>query len=206
MAGSILGKDQIEKVNSQYAKIHSHIANLLAGTPAPVDLMRVHVLTEYLDTTELSHIFMELPFLSPAEKRALVRVAIFDVLLGQDHRLDAEIPVPMGVTHTLTRMENGTIEAKTFNPPQFKLNVATTEAHQAPAARPEAVPVSKTPTVLTKLSDLRADAKAKHDVAEAERQEAVAEIRKADVVESSPVTGFAPTEVKVGEDAVSEGA
>lgn len=194
MAGSILGKDQVEKVNAQYARIHAHIASLLAGTPAPVDLMRVHVLTEYLDTTELSKIFMELPFLSPAEKRALVRVAIFNVLLGKD----VVAWKPEDGTAAVQATER---QMKIFNPPQFKLNVTTVEAHQAPAPV-EATPVTKTPAVLTKLSDLRKDAREKYDVAEAERQEAVAEIRKSDVEETTPIAGFAPAEAKAGDDAV----
>lgn len=192
MAGSILGKDQVDKVNSLYAKIYSHVANLLAGTPSPVEAMRVHVLTEYLDTTELSKIFMELPFLSPAEKRALVRTAIFDVLLKRDVAVSVDAPKHPGVAE-VEALER---QMKIFTPPSFKLNVATVDAHQQAKAPVEAQPVEKTPAVLTKLSDLRKDAKTKHDVAEAERQEAVAEIRNDGKEESA----------KVEDNAVSEGA
>lgn len=174
MAGSILGKDQIAKVNSLYAKIHSHIANLIGGAPSPIELMRVHVLTEHLDTTELSTIFMELPFLSPAEKRALVRTAIFDVLVNGTVGLPLDIPAisPLSEKRVVTEV------AHTFTPPAFKLNVATVEAHQQAQTIVEAPAVPQTPTVLTKLSDLRKDAREKHDVAEAERQEAVKQIRE----------------------------
>ena len=126
MAGSILGQDQETKVNDAYAAIYAHIKTLLEGTKKPVDLMRVHVLTEYLDTTELSRIFMGLPFLSPAEKRALVRAAIFDVLTGKE----VEGTATLGdVSATITE-KVGTVDFKPYTPPAFKLNVITTTDHK----------------------------------------------------------------------------
>lgn len=133
MAGSILGQDQVDKVNALYGRVHAHIQSLLKGAPSPIDLMRVHVLTEHLDTTELSRIFMELPFLSPAEKRALVRTAIFDVLITG--KVTASVVVPADANVNLDSLKEPgqiVVEAvpKTFTPPQFNLNVATTKDHQ----------------------------------------------------------------------------
>jgi len=124
MAGTLLGKDQIEKVNGSYRALVDHVRDLLKTSDEPVNLIRIHVQTEYLDTTELSRIFMGLPFLSPAEKRAMVRAAIFDVFLGREIK---EYKAPerdnAGVIKTA-----GPESLKEFKPAQFNLNVNTASA------------------------------------------------------------------------------
>jgi hypothetical protein len=124
MAGTLLGKDQILKVNASYPLLFDHIKSLLTDKSEPVDLMRVHFLTEYLDTTEIAHIFAALPFLSPAEKRALVRAAIFDVLLNRE---PVKLEIPKTDNAGVTAVK-GEVTLKEFKPAQFNLNVNTAEA------------------------------------------------------------------------------
>ena len=125
MAGSILGRDQIAKVNASYYAIYTHVKSLVEKAVTPIELMYVHFLLEHHDTTELFHIFQELSFLSPAEKNALMRMAIFDVLLKQE---PIKIAIPptdaAGVVKT-----TGAIPLSVYTPPAFKLNPATTGDH-----------------------------------------------------------------------------
>ena len=124
MAGTILGRDQVLKVNASYLALFEHIKSLITDKSEPVDLMRVHFLTEYLDTTELARIFAALPFLSPAEKRALVRSAIFDVLLNREPvKIEAPKMDNAGVVD-----KGEVISLKEYKPPQFTLNVATADS------------------------------------------------------------------------------
>jgi hypothetical protein len=124
MAGTLLGKDQVLKVNATYKSLFDHIKALLEFSNEPVHQMRVHFLTEYMDTPELAKILSVVPFLSPAEKRALVRVAIFDVLLKKEPYTVEAVPTDnAGVAIT-----NGPVALKEFKPAQFNLNVATAEA------------------------------------------------------------------------------
>jgi hypothetical protein len=124
MAGTLLGKDQILKVNATYLAIFEHIKMLLEFSNEPVHQMRVHFLTEYMDTPELGKIFAALPFLSPAEKRALVRVAIFDVLLKKEpFKVAAPVTDNAGVV-----VNAGPETLKEYRPAQFNLNVATADA------------------------------------------------------------------------------
>jgi hypothetical protein len=97
MAGSILGKDQIAKVNAAYYAIYAHIKTLMEKAVTPYDVMNVHFLLDHHDTTELFNIFKDLSFLSPSEKNALVRAAIFDVLLKREPvQVDAPVQVECG--------------------------------------------------------------------------------------------------------------
>ena len=128
MSGTILGQDQITKVNNLYNQLYSHIKNVLTSTATPFEKMKAYLAVEYLNTTELARIFEQLPFISPAEKRALVRAAIDDVRLG------TELPaIPVYTPNT----DNAGVEKKEvlspptkFSPPPFRLNAATTESHQ----------------------------------------------------------------------------
>ena len=128
MSGTILGQDQINKVNVLYGQLYSHIKEILTVTATPFDKMKSYLAVEYLNTTELAKIFEQLPFISPAEKRALVRAAIDDVRLG--------VNLPE-VSVNATPVDNAGVAAKVeapvpqkFTPPPFRLNVATTEAHK----------------------------------------------------------------------------
>ena len=134
MAGSILGKDQIDKVNAAYKPLLAHLRNLLLADTSPYGLMKLHFAIEGLDSTELYAIFSKLTFLSPAEKRALVRAAIFDVLKSSREELEA-----IGAVEA-PKVENVREETRmglNFQPPQFNLNPATVTTHQE-AAKPVA--------------------------------------------------------------------
>lgn len=124
MAGSILGADQVAKVNDAYPRLLRHLSDLLSADMSAYGLMKVHFLTEYLDTTELAAIFAGLTFLSPAEKRALVRAAIYDILAHRDWKT-TDVPETYGnfIENTDGRIEKR--EEATFTPPAFKLNVNT---------------------------------------------------------------------------------
>jgi len=193
MAGSILGADQVARINTAYPRLLRHIGELVSVDNSPYGLMKVHFLTEFLDTTELASIFMGLSFLAPAEKRALVRAAIFDVLRKDDrHFYSLDNGTSSGYqTHGAV---TSSVPLKTFTPPQFNLNVTTVEAlkeEKAPAEDPLDRPV---PSVLKKVQDLRDDAKEKHSIAQAEREAVVAEIRKPEE-STKEVTGFKADEV-----------
>ena len=126
MAGSILGKDQIAKVNASYFLIYGHIKTLVEKSATPYELMNIHFLLDHHDTTELFNIFKDLSFLSPSEKNALVRAAIFDVLLKREPvQVDARQTDAAGVTRVA-----GAVPLTVYSPPQFKLNVTTTGATQ----------------------------------------------------------------------------
>jgi hypothetical protein len=126
MSGTVLGQDQINKVNALYGQLYSHVKAVLTNTATPFEKMRAYLAVEYLNTTDLAAIFEQLPYISPAEKRALVRAAIDDVRLG------TEI-----VTENIPATDNAGVVAKdapavpkTFTPPPFKLNVITTFDHK----------------------------------------------------------------------------
>lgn len=126
MAGSILGRDQIIKVNQLYPRIYAEVKRLADLAVTPYEVMNVHFLLEHHDTTELFQVFQELSFLSPREKEALMRAAIFDVLLKHaPTQVAAPVTDNAGVT-----VVPGPIPLTVYAPPQFKLNVATTTDHK----------------------------------------------------------------------------
>lgn len=126
MSGSVLGQDQINKVNALYVTLLAHVRALLAADRTPYGLMKVHFLVEGLDSTEMHRIFSQLTFLSPTEKRALVRAAIYDILTASPGDLKADISaVPVTVDTTAKESVTGSVLAKEFAPPQFRLNPAT---------------------------------------------------------------------------------
>jgi hypothetical protein len=188
MAGSILGADQIRKVNESYPRIVAHIRDLFSKDQTPAGLMRMHFLTEYLDTTELATVFAGLPFLSPAEKRALVRAAIFDVLMGRQ-TLVAVDPAMPGKDTTVVAEVTPSLgdqaqahydkEMKTFTPARLVATVNTTAAFQGdrPADPPAPAPVEQsvhTPNVGSRLAKGAEQAKAE----QLKRDSAAKEIRK----------------------------
>lgn len=126
MSGTVLGQDQIDKINALYTKLVAYTKNLLVEDASAYDKMRTYLAMEYLNTTELSQIFMQLPFISPAEKRALVRAAIDDVRHGVEIA-----PVEIVETDNAGVVKKAEPEApKTFTPAPFKLNPATTQSHE----------------------------------------------------------------------------
>jgi hypothetical protein len=126
MAGTILGKDQITKVNVAYRAIYTHVRNLIENAKDSVELMHVHFMVDHIDTPELSAIFRDLPFISPDERRALVRMAIYDTVTKKDVAVvEAPKTDQAGVV-----LKTEPVAAAVYNPPTFKLNVATTGDHK----------------------------------------------------------------------------
>jgi hypothetical protein len=125
MSGTILGKDQIDKVNALYGRLYAHVKALLAKDGTAFERLKVYMLTEFLNDDELARIFEELTFLAPIEKKILVRMAITEAHQNKDVPLvEAPRTDNAGV---VKRVEP---EApKVFTPPPFRLNPATTEAH-----------------------------------------------------------------------------
>jgi hypothetical protein len=126
MSGTVLGQDQINKVNALYGQLYSHVKAILTNTSTPYDKMKAYLAVEYLNTTELAAIFEQLPYISPAEKRALVRAAIDDVRLGTEVIIE-NTPA----TDNAGVVKTDTPEApQRYSPPPFKLNVITTLDHK----------------------------------------------------------------------------
>jgi len=126
MSGTVLGTDQINKINALYGQLYAHVKATLGATSTPFEKMRAYLAVEYLNTTELAAIFEQLPFISPAEKRALVRAAIDDVRLGTE--VEA---TPAPVTDNAGVVKTDAPEApQRYSPPPFKLNVVTTFDHK----------------------------------------------------------------------------
>jgi hypothetical protein len=126
MSGTVLGQDQITKVNVGYGRLYTHIKALLTNTATPFEKMKAYLAVEYLNTTELAAIFEQLPFISPAEKRAMVRAAIDDVRLGTEVEV---VDAPMTDNAGVVKVDAPEAPKK-FTPPPFKLNVATTTDHK----------------------------------------------------------------------------
>jgi hypothetical protein len=126
MAGSILGKDQIAKLNAYYPAVYKHIKGLVDGAKDAADLMHVHFLVDHIDTPELSAIFRELPFISPDERRALVRMAIYDTITKREV---GDVAIP-NTDHAGAPVKAEPEALKEFKPAQFNLNVAATSDHK----------------------------------------------------------------------------
>lgn len=167
MSGSILGKDQVARIDTAYPAIVAHVRALLSADRTPTGLMRVHALVEALDSDGLYKIFRDLSFISPVEKRALVRAAIFEVAVvqGQDFKsveVESHKPTPAEVA---AKAENGPVVAKSFTPPQFSLNVNKASAvhGQKPADTPPPAPVvtsTHRSTVAAKVAEANVSMKA----------------------------------------------
>lgn len=186
MAGSVLGADQVAKVNAAYPRLLSHLSALLGADSTAYGRMKVHFLTEFLDTTELALVFKDLSFLAPAEKRALVRAAIYEVLSSDTLPVPAESNV---VVNTAGQVEKR--EERTFTPAPFKLNVNSTSAfHPRPADVSVAKPVitsthtSKVAEAVQAGNQEMAHEQAKRDVAVAKIRESVQPIEIAPAVDA----------------------
>lgn len=178
MAGSILGRDQVDKINAAYPELLAHIRTLLAADRSAAGLMKVHVLTEYLDTTELARIFTGLSFISPAEKRALVRAAIFEVgNTNADTMVAYQPTLPATSTTLLPEV------AKAFNPPQFKLNVNKASDIKGDAAKdtppPAPVITNTAGTIAMKVQDMKNKGAEQAEATRLEKEIAVAHLRQA---------------------------
>lgn len=126
MAGTILGKDQILKVNAAYRAIFLHVRTLIESAQDAVELMHVHFMVDHIDTHELSAIFRDLPFLSPDERRALIRMAIYDTVTKKEVGVvEAPKTDNAGVV-----VKDGPVTLSVYKPPTFNLNVATTGDHK----------------------------------------------------------------------------
>ena len=175
MAGSILEQDQVKKLNAAYPAIMSHLYELLANDQSPYGLMKIHFLTEHLDTTELYKIFSGLPFLSPAEKRALVRAAIYEVLLSREVKAIQPTLALSVVDSTTFATAADPTPTVVFSPPQFKLNVATVASLKEQVTP---MPVSTTvPSALKVVDGLKAQSAAEAKEAQDLRDIAIAEVR-----------------------------
>lgn len=127
MAGSILGPDQVRKVNEAFPRLLAHIQSLLNVDHSAVGLMKVHAMVESFDSDQMALIFKELSFIMPAEKKALVRAAIYQIMsetpqvFVSDYAADASVKPAAPVVFVPT----------TYTPPPFRLNVATTNGAEA---------------------------------------------------------------------------
>lgn len=140
MSGSILGKDQIDKANAAYYKVYDHIKGLIKKASTPLEMTMVHFLVEHCDTPELSDLFRTyMPFLSPAERKAMVRLAIFDVLMAKEVK-----PTEIPNTDNAGVKISEPIQLKVYTPPQFNLNVnRAVVTEQAKVAPVEQTPAYK---------------------------------------------------------------
>lgn len=176
MAGSLLGPDQVRKVNSAFPALVAHIRALLAADHTGVGLMRVHVQVESFDSDEMARIFRELSFISPLEKKALVRAAIYE-LLAKEPALFVS-PEVLDVKSTVAETVLVKPEPlKTFTPTQFSLNVATSNAAEVAKTDTKPTPIvtsTHTPKVATQLEAGEKEKKAQ----QAKIDAAVAKLRE----------------------------
>ncbi len=137
---SLLAVDQIARINAAFPSLVDHIRSVLAKDHTAVGLMYVHCKVESFNTDKLALIFQEFSFLSPVEKKALVRAAIYHLMASEPELFKASVPAIAPVVRpTAVTAE----QPKAFTPPQFKLNVnRASDFHgQAPADVSVAKPV-----------------------------------------------------------------
>lgn len=179
MAGSLLGPDQIRKVNATFPTLVAHIRALLVADHTGVGLMKVHCMVETFDSDEMARIFRELSFISPIEKKALVRAAIYELMVT-----DAELFVSpekfVVTTRPFTQEEIAALDKpveKLFTPPSFKLNVTTSGA--AEMAKTDTKPEPKVTSTHESIVAKAVDEGNKRMAEQAEKLEAaVAKLRE----------------------------
>lgn len=144
MAGTVLSPNQIQKINTSYPALVEHLRSLLLADHSGYGLMRVHSQVESFDSDRMVAIFHEIGFISPLEKKALVRAAIYELMaaapelfvspaaLAQAAKLEFDNTVP-----------KGGVPAGVFTP-NFKLNIARSNAEEA--AKTDTVPTPPPPT------------------------------------------------------------
>lgn len=132
MAGSVLGPDQVKKLNGLFPALVAHIYSLLLKDNSGVGLMRVHRMVESFDSDEMARIFRELSFISGQEKLALVRAAIYQLMVQYPSLFCAPTVAEVALPPVASRV---TAPAEVAFVPGFKLNVnKAADLHgQAPA-------------------------------------------------------------------------
>ena len=154
MAGSLLGPDQIRKVNATFPALVAHLRSLLEADHTGVGLMRVHCTVESFDSDELARIFRELSFISPKEKLALVRAAIYELLAKEPALFIAPMSLEEAQKIVAAQPYAPPVnEMKTFSPPQFKLNVATSGAAESAKTDTKPTPPVATSTHTAKVAE-----------------------------------------------------
>lgn len=152
MAGSLLGPDQVKKVNAALPRLVDHIRTLLAADHTAVGLMRVHMMVESFDSDAMFKVFQELSFISPREKLALVRAAVYELMAREPELFvspEAFIPSATIAEAVLVKPEPAV-----FSPPQFKLNVATSNANETAKTDTKPTPIitsTHTPKIVEAL-------------------------------------------------------
>lgn len=121
MAGSVLGPDQIKKLNGLYPALVAHVRELLQKDHSGVGLMRVHRMVESFDSDEMARIFRELSFISGQEKLSLVRAAIYQLMAQEPSLFIA--PTPGFLVTVAPEASRVTAPAEKVFTPGFKLNV-----------------------------------------------------------------------------------
>ena len=153
MSGSLLGPDQIRKVNQAYPALVDHIRTLLAADHTGVGLMRVHMMVESFDSDFMASLFRDLSFISPYEKKALVRAAIYQLVAKEPALFIAPdaIVVKASIADTVLVKD----EPKLFTPPQFKLNVNRAEEFHGQESKDTPAPAPiVTSTHTSKVADM----------------------------------------------------
>lgn len=140
MSGSLLGPDQIRKINAALPKLVVHIRALLAADHTAVGLMRAHLMVESFDSDEMFKVFQELSFISPREKLALVRAAIYELMAKEPGLFVSPLTLVVDSTVAETVLVKPET-TKVFSPPQFKLNVATSNAAESAKTDTKPTPI-----------------------------------------------------------------
>lgn len=132
MAGSVLGPDQVKKLNGLYPALVAHVRELLQKDHSGVGLMRVHRMVESFDSDEMARIFRELSFISGQEKLSLVRAAIYELMATDPSLFVSPKVETIALAPVASRV---TAPAEKVFTPGFKLNVnRAADIHgQAPA-------------------------------------------------------------------------
>lgn len=180
MAGTLLGPDQVKKINATFPALVAHIRELLSKDHTGVGLMRVHAMVESFDSDVMSKIFRDLSFISGKEKLALVRAAVYQVMASEPALFVAPESLSV-VAYALSETQSMTPkvpEVKEFTPHQFKLNLNKTESFhgERPADTPPPAPVVT--STHTSIVANRLEAGKKAEAAQTEElAEKVAEVR-----------------------------
>lgn len=189
MSGSLLGPDQVKKLNAAYPALVAHVRELLTADHSAFGLMKVHLMVESFDSDEMAKIFRDLSFISPMEKRSLVRAAVYELVASQPALfITPATAIPYGSAAPIVVVEQST--PKVYTPPQFSLNVnRASDIHgKAPADTPPPTPII-TSTHSSKVSGMVKEGAKQAEAQQAKLDAAVAKLREA----SAP----APIEIPV---------
>lgn len=178
MAGSLLGPDQIRKVNAAFPALVAHIRELLSADHTGVGLMRVHCMVESFDSDEMARMFRELSFISPKEKLALVRAALYEVLAKEPALFIS--PQMLIVNSTVAETVLAKPEPmKVFTPAQFNLNVNKSNVEEIAKTDTKPTPPPATSTHTPKIAErIEAGDKAQADQKVQLQEAAIEAVRK----------------------------